>query len=72
MWLRVLVSLAVAVLLALVLGTLAADGVLGRYGWGIALIVGSAVAGGFAGGFVSPRVSVRTRGSAPKHPTPHS
>jgi hypothetical protein len=72
MWLRVLVSLAVAVLLALVLGALAAHGVLGPDGWAVALIVGAALAGGFAGGFVSPRMSVRVRGAAGKHPTPHS
>jgi hypothetical protein len=72
MWLRLLVVLALGSVLMLLLSMLAADGVLGRYGWTIALIVGSAVSGGFAGGFVSPRMSVRVRGAAGKHPTPHS
>ena len=72
MWLRILVSLAVAVLLALLLGMLAAEGVLGRYGWAIALIVGSALAGGFAGGFVPPRRSARPLRTTDQRPTPYS
>ena len=72
MWLRFFIALALGVLLALVLGMLAADGVLGRYGWTIALIVGSAVAGGFAGGFVPPRRSARGLRATDQRPTPHS
>ena len=72
MWLRLLITLALGAVLMLLLSMLAADGVLGRYGWTIALIVGSAVSGGFAGGFVPPRRSARALRATDQHPTPHS
>jgi hypothetical protein len=72
MWWRILISLVVAVLLALILGTLAAHGVLGPDGWAVALIVGAALAGGLAGGFASPRTSAPARRAAGEHPTPRS
>jgi hypothetical protein len=72
MWLRFLIALALGVVLALLLGMLAADGMLGRYGWTIALVVGSAVAGGFAGGFVPPRRSAHALRGTDQRPTPHS
>jgi hypothetical protein len=61
MWWRILITFLVTVLLALSLGKLAADGTLGRYGWSIAMIVGSAIAGGVGSALLTPVVSLPAR-----------
>ncbi len=71
MWWRVLIPLMVGVLLASGLGMLAEGGILGAYGWFIALVVSSAVGGGLAGALAPPRSSVHTPRATGEHPKPH-
>lgn len=75
MWWRIGITLAVVVLLELGFGMLAADGLLGRYGWSIAMIVGAAVAGGVGSALLTPVIRIpwvegRVRRTSGGHSTP--